>query len=166
MLQWEHSAILSTFIRLPFVIKIFVLSILSGRFTQVLLYVPNPMSVSYFFREFILSKAAAEHGDNSVSKKAESQHGHPNAQQDDKSMAKKVESKQDHPNAQQGDSVSKKGDPKKGQSKTQQGDDSGPKKAMSKQEHSNTNDFYMFFVRFVLIECLVIVLHYSIFGKL
>ena len=26
MLQWEHSAILSTFIKLPFVIKIFVLS--------------------------------------------------------------------------------------------------------------------------------------------
>ena len=32
MLQGEHSAILSTFIKLPFVIKIFVLSILSGRF--------------------------------------------------------------------------------------------------------------------------------------
>ena len=31
-------AILSTFIRLPFVIKTYVLSILSGRFTQVLLY--------------------------------------------------------------------------------------------------------------------------------
>ena len=28
MLQWEHSAIHSTFIKLPFVIKIFVLSIL------------------------------------------------------------------------------------------------------------------------------------------
>ena len=28
MLQWEHSAILSTFIKLPFAIKIFVLSIL------------------------------------------------------------------------------------------------------------------------------------------
>ena len=38
MLQGEHSAILSTFIKLQFVIKIFVLSILSGRFTQVLLY--------------------------------------------------------------------------------------------------------------------------------
>ena len=37
MLQGEHSAILLTFIELPFVIKIFVLSILSGRFTQVLL---------------------------------------------------------------------------------------------------------------------------------
>ena len=38
MLLVEHSAIVSTFIKLPFVIKIFVLSILSGRFTQVLLY--------------------------------------------------------------------------------------------------------------------------------
>ena len=37
MLQGEHSAILLTFIKLAFVIKIFVLSILSGRFTQVLL---------------------------------------------------------------------------------------------------------------------------------
>ena len=125
------------------------------------------MSVSYVFREFILSKAAAENGDNSVSKKAELQHGHPNAQQDDKSLAKKAELKQNYPNAQQGDkSVSKKGEPRKGHSKTQQGDDSGPKKEMSKQRQSNTNDFYMFFLRFVLIECLVIVLHYSIFGKL
>ena len=39
MLKGEHSAILSTFIKLPIVIKIFVLSILSGRFTQVLLYI-------------------------------------------------------------------------------------------------------------------------------
>ena len=38
MLKGEHSAILSTFIKLPFVIRIFVLSILSSRFTQVLLY--------------------------------------------------------------------------------------------------------------------------------
>ena len=39
MLQWEHSAILSNFIKLPFVMKIFVMSIfdLSGHFTQVLL---------------------------------------------------------------------------------------------------------------------------------
>ena len=37
-LQGEHSAILSTSIKLPFVIKIFVLSIYSGRFTKVLLY--------------------------------------------------------------------------------------------------------------------------------
>ena len=37
MLQREHSAILSTFIKLLFVIKIFVLSILSGRLRQVLL---------------------------------------------------------------------------------------------------------------------------------
>ena len=34
----KHSEILSTFIKLPIVIKIFVLSILDGRFTQVLLY--------------------------------------------------------------------------------------------------------------------------------
>ena len=38
VLQGEHSAILLTFIKLPFVIKVFVLSILSGCFTQVLLY--------------------------------------------------------------------------------------------------------------------------------
>ena len=33
----EHSATLSTFIKLPFVIKIFVLSIFEGRLRQVLL---------------------------------------------------------------------------------------------------------------------------------
>ena len=38
MLQWEHSAILLTSIKLRFVIKIFVLSFLSGRLTPVLLY--------------------------------------------------------------------------------------------------------------------------------
>ena len=38
MHQGEHSAILSTFIKLQFVIKIFVLSFLSGRLRQVLLY--------------------------------------------------------------------------------------------------------------------------------
>ena len=38
VLQWKHSAILSTFIKLQFAIKIFVLSILSGRLKQVLLY--------------------------------------------------------------------------------------------------------------------------------
>ena len=39
MLPLEHSAILLTFIKLLFVIKIFVLStFLSGHFTQVLLY--------------------------------------------------------------------------------------------------------------------------------
>ena len=35
-MQVKRSAILSTFIKLPVIIKIFVLSILSGRFTQVL----------------------------------------------------------------------------------------------------------------------------------
>ena len=40
MLTIEHSAILLTFIKLPIVIKIFVLPMfLSGRFTQALLYV-------------------------------------------------------------------------------------------------------------------------------
>ena len=34
MLLVEHSAILSTFIKLPFLIKIFVLSILNGSFTK------------------------------------------------------------------------------------------------------------------------------------
>ena len=41
MLQGKHSEILLTFIKLPFVIKTFVLSILRGRFTQLLLYVPS-----------------------------------------------------------------------------------------------------------------------------
>ena len=35
MLEGMHSAILSTFIKLPFVIQIFVLSIFGGRLTQV-----------------------------------------------------------------------------------------------------------------------------------
>ena len=38
MLQGEHSAIFSTFIKLPFVIKNFVLSFLSGCLRQILLY--------------------------------------------------------------------------------------------------------------------------------
>ena len=38
MLQGEHSALLSTLIKLPVIIKIFVLSFLSGHFSQVLLY--------------------------------------------------------------------------------------------------------------------------------
>ena len=36
MLQGEHSVILLTFIKMPYVIKIFVLSIFSGRFTHIL----------------------------------------------------------------------------------------------------------------------------------
>ena len=52
MLQWEHFAILLTFIMLPGVIKILVLSILSGCFMQVLLYLLAHLShshkVSYF----------------------------------------------------------------------------------------------------------------------
>ena len=38
MLQGEHSAILSTFIKIPFVFSTFVLPFLSGRLRQVLLY--------------------------------------------------------------------------------------------------------------------------------
>ena len=37
----NYSAIVSTFIKLPFVIKIFVCLFMSGRFTQVLLYVSS-----------------------------------------------------------------------------------------------------------------------------
>ena len=48
MLQGEHSAILSTFIKLPFAIKSFILSILSGRLRQVLLYLAS-MSASGFY---------------------------------------------------------------------------------------------------------------------
>ena len=58
MLQGEHSAILSTFIKLPFVIKIFVLSILSGRFTQVLhrfYYIFDLISVLRIVSEFSIS---------------------------------------------------------------------------------------------------------------
>ena len=56
MLQGEHSVLL-TFINLPFVIKIIVLSFLSGRFRQVLLYIsekcatissPDSGSLSYY----------------------------------------------------------------------------------------------------------------------
>ena len=45
----EHSAILSTFIKLPFVIKIFVLYILSGRLRQVLLYIDSFIKLSFVF---------------------------------------------------------------------------------------------------------------------
>ena len=38
MIHGEHFALLLTFIKLPFAIKIFVLSILSGGLRQVLLY--------------------------------------------------------------------------------------------------------------------------------
>ena len=44
MLQGEHSAILLTSIKLPFVIKICVLSLLSGRLRQVLLYMVEFLS--------------------------------------------------------------------------------------------------------------------------
>ena len=41
MLQGEHSAILSTFIKLPFVLSVVVLSILSGSFTVLTTYLVN-----------------------------------------------------------------------------------------------------------------------------
>ena len=39
MIQWEHSAILTTFIKPHFVIRYWFCLFLSGRFTQVLLYI-------------------------------------------------------------------------------------------------------------------------------
>ena len=42
----QNSAILPTFVKLPFVIKIFVLSIFSGCFTQVLLYLDTFNNIS------------------------------------------------------------------------------------------------------------------------
>ena len=47
MLQGEHSAILLTFIKLPFAINIFVLFIFSGRFTQILLYITHSEKKHY-----------------------------------------------------------------------------------------------------------------------
>ena len=49
MLPLEHSALLLTFIKLPIVIQIFVLSILClrGHFTQVLLYTKDV--IQHFF---------------------------------------------------------------------------------------------------------------------
>ena len=50
MLDEEHSAILSTFINIPFANKIFLFCLfLSGRFTQVLLYIMNP----YFYQTIV-----------------------------------------------------------------------------------------------------------------
>ena len=43
----EHSAMLSTFTTLPFVIKIFVLSIFKWPFTQVLMYTCIEMIITY-----------------------------------------------------------------------------------------------------------------------
>ena len=64
MLQGENSAILSTFIRLTFVIKIFVLLLLSGHFTQALLYSHWPQSegdVKSQSRRFSTSEGPGEH---------------------------------------------------------------------------------------------------------
>ena len=51
MLQGEHSATLLTFIKLPFVVKIFVLSFLSGCLRHVLLYWPPTWT--FCFVEFV-----------------------------------------------------------------------------------------------------------------
>ena len=53
MLEGEHSAILLTFIKLSFVIKVFILSIFSGSFTQVLLYMETFIG---------LKRAKSKHG--------------------------------------------------------------------------------------------------------
>ena len=50
--ELEHSAILLTFIKLPFAIKIFVLSILSGHLRQILQYFY--LSQSYCYKEVAL----------------------------------------------------------------------------------------------------------------
>ena len=56
MLQGEHSAILSIFIKLPFVIKIFVLSFfLSGYLRQVLLYLKRDLWHHWFFLGYLFS---------------------------------------------------------------------------------------------------------------
>ena len=48
MLQVEHSAILSTFIKLPIVIKIFVCLFFSGCFTQVSLHTHYKLTMSHW----------------------------------------------------------------------------------------------------------------------
>ena len=56
MLQGEQSAILSTFIKLTFVIKIFDLSIFEWPFTQVLLYLSLVLTVKALTRLHIRYK--------------------------------------------------------------------------------------------------------------
>ena len=55
MLQGEHSAILLAFIKLPFVIKIFVCLFLGGRFTQVLLYMINYSNTPRLYSQWLNS---------------------------------------------------------------------------------------------------------------
>ena len=57
MLQEEHSAILLTVIKLPFVIKILICLFLGGCFTQVLLYVQ--ISYGYLAKAFIFFRLNA-----------------------------------------------------------------------------------------------------------
>ena len=59
----ECSAMFSNFIKLPFVIKIFVLSILSGRFTQVLLYTKFPrtfFTVTYIIMQPLVVSSSVQ----------------------------------------------------------------------------------------------------------
>ena len=51
--QGEHSAILSTFIELPFVIKILFCLCLRGRLRQVLLYLENFAKVEISFHSIV-----------------------------------------------------------------------------------------------------------------
>ena len=52
MLHREHSAIFSTFIKLPFILKIFVLLNLGGRFTQALLYIQCVFTSLHYNNQF------------------------------------------------------------------------------------------------------------------
>ena len=56
MLHGEHSAILSTFIKLPFVIKIFVLSIFEWPFYTDLLYHQSPYCLDNNLRDKNISE--------------------------------------------------------------------------------------------------------------
>ena len=60
MLQGEHSAKLSTSIKLPYVIKIFALSFLSGPLRQVLLYFL--IILTFFDRNTIILPSVTTHG--------------------------------------------------------------------------------------------------------
>ena len=55
MLQGEHSAILSTFIKLPFVIKIFVLSIFGWSFYTGFTVIPKSHGLAQLYKQILLS---------------------------------------------------------------------------------------------------------------
>ena len=73
MLQWEHSAILLTFIKLPFVIQIFVLSIfewpLKTGFTVVVLVTHKDLYTVYELEEksmILIAQVSSEGSDQPV----------------------------------------------------------------------------------------------------